>query len=418
MIRTPILALLSVTLGAAFLAPGELVLKKNDHEKFGKKIHEYWEARTEKKGINEAFTEITDAVEKQDKRLKSQSMLSFVEDWEQIFYVASSNGFNDRVKKGRLDERSFDLPGKMGELEYSLHAPSAYSTRNGPYPLILVIPDKGGNAQSVLESDWMDVDGRDKALIAVAKMPANSALWREFKPGTEPVDGLTTLMFLYGHLKKELSVDIDRVFLAGTGEGAGAAFSLAQAFPHLFAGVIARGAVPETNPLNFRHVPTLFLSTGTHVSAFEEQAKELGYENVTLASGGTEADVWAWVDANQRDPYPATVTFRPPTIVGLSAYWITAQGADPSENPLLQATVDRASNLITIDAENVASVQVYLNDQLVDMDRMVKFVVNGRTHEQKLDRNVRFMVDAAYTMGDWGRVFTNWMEVEVPVKGK
>ena len=41
-----------------------------------------------------------------------------------------------------------------------------------------------------------------------------------------------------------------------------------------------------------------------------------------------------------------------------------------------------------------------------DLDKPVKFVVNGTPHERTLERNAPEMIKNQYFGGDWGRVFT------------
>ena len=54
----------------------------------------------------------------------------------------------------------------------------------------------------------------------------------------------------------------------------------------------------------------------------------------------------------------------------------------------ITAEADRASNTITITGEGVESVMIYFNDELVDLDKPVKIVLNGREREDVIPRSL------------------------------
>ena len=112
-LTAPLGLLLALPLaGAALPALGdsaEPLLKDRDQQTLGKAVAEYFEALTESSGINEAFEEVKQAVDKQDKRLKKQldggTFLQSTADWQRILYHA--NAYNDKgVKKGKQTEHA------------------------------------------------------------------------------------------------------------------------------------------------------------------------------------------------------------------------------------------------------------------------------------------------------------------------
>ena len=86
-------------------------------------------------------------------------------------------------------------------------------------------------------------------------MPSSTDKWSAFDPTKPEVDGVTTLMFALKDATDTLAVDANRTFLAGRGSDAlGAALTTASTFPHVFAGVVARGEAPAVNAQTFRSI--------------------------------------------------------------------------------------------------------------------------------------------------------------------
>lgn len=400
---TPILLLASLGILASAL-PVEASWKSNDHEKIGKAIGAYYQAKDDKKGIHEAEADLHKALERLGRQHKDVNLLTFVEDWEASLLEAQMLTVSKaRPKKGKVyEDRSEDFFGNT--LAMYLHFPKKFNPKSGPLPLVIIIPDAGQDPKTLIDEQWVDAEGRDSAILAAVQMPADPKSWGQFSPSEE--SGIGTVMSAFAYMKKEFPVDMDRIFLAGSGQGITAALGTAAAFPHQFAGVIGRGGMPADNATNFRNVPTLFLAGGSHATEFQEQAKELGFENCELNTAGGEADVWAWVGSRVRDPYPTTLLFSPTTPYTRNCGWMMVEGFDEAEDPKVTATVNREENTITVDAEKISKVTLYFNDVLVDMDQPVRVIINGVTHEQKLERARRTLLDLGYSQGDWGRVFT------------
>jgi len=406
----------AAALALSAVAPRQDSFADSDRRSIAKELGKYFEARKEVKGINEAFVDLTEAVDKAKKKLKDTDPLALVDDWSQILFETGAEEMDDRViKKGKIEEREFEERGT--EYRMWAHVPADYKASKGPYPLILVVPEPGKKPAEVLETDWASADGRAKVILAAIEMPPKAEVWSEFNPSDDVRDGVTTIMFVFSDLIRNFAVDLNRVYLCGTSEGAGAALSVADAFPHRFAGVIGRGAVPAADPLNFGNLPVLFQSGGTHATEFADKAKELGYETCTNSTGGGEDEVWAWIDEHARNPYPTQLAFSPRTAYSTKAYWVTCEGIDVTTDPRVKVSVDREKNAVAIDASEISTLQLLVNDALLDLDEVITVTVNGKEHQQRLDRNLRTMVDQAFTNGDWGSVFTNTMTFPVTPKG-
>jgi hypothetical protein len=211
-------------------------------------------------------------------------------------------------------------------------------------------------------------------------------------------------------------VDHNRRYLAGSGKGFAAVEVTATSFPHVFAGLIGVGDVSITDVSvlnNFRSLPSLYLKGGEGAKAIEAKLGELGFSNAKVEPEGGVAQAWEWMGNTPRTAHPQEITFTPKSDYARSVYWLSFVGFQVSEGPRVNAKADRATNTITVDAEKIADIVVYLNDELVDMDKPVKIIVNGTTHERTVERNATVMLDTQYAGGDWGRVFTAYWSDQV-----
>ncbi|MEX1023852.1 MAG: hypothetical protein WD226_02140 [Planctomycetota bacterium] len=415
--RSSLLLLLAAPALVAAVPLIETQLKANDHGKVGKDVAAYFTARSENKNINEAFNDAAETVEKTAKKVKDTDILALVEDWEAILAEATTTFLDHEEyrKKGKLID---DYEGTSGDMQVAgaLYCPKSYSARRGePLPLILIVPDENMSTREALEIQWTNGTNDGPALLLALKMPADTRIWDVIGSPPSEIGGISAVMLAYGHLNAEFKIDVNRVFVAGHGRGIGTAVATAAAFPHVFAGVIGRQAAPEgMHYQNLGNLPSLFVSGGTHATALKTALSEMGAENCTTIDG-TEDVVWEWIADKRRDAYPSKVHFEPTSNYAVASNWLSLVGVAVEQNaPVVDASFDRASNTITIDAKHATKVHVYFNDILADLAKPVVVKLNGQVHEQVVGRNQKTLLDLAYQSGDWGRVFVNRQTFDVP----
>ncbi len=401
--RTLLGGMAFILLGAGALR--EEVLKETDHKKIAKEVAAYWTAKQEVKGIQAAFDKLSETLDKTQSRLKDPVLEALVEDWERIFFFTTLELLDDKSKKGKVETVTAEAP-KGGALTYSYHVSKKYLPKEGPYPMILIVPDEGVAPAAHLDSDWADPALRDAAILVALKMRSPVEEW-------SGENGVVDVMSAFSVVKDAFALDYDRIFLAGAGKGFQAAVATANAFPHLFAGLIGRGEVADGDADNLRNLPSILTSEGEGAQAFKKRIDDAGFGNCQLAAAAGLPELWAWVAERRRDSYPAHLTFSPKLPTARGAHWVGLERVSVEEGPRVDVQADRASNTITIDAERVGIIEVNFNDVLVDMDKPVKVIVNGTAHEAFIPRNRRTMIDLVFLQGDWGRVFTNAQSYDV-----
>jgi len=385
--------------------PGELKLKESDHKNLSKQVSGYFTAMIEEKGINDSLQKVMELIATTEKRLKGQKLLAAVGDWEQVFRMVTEDRLKETLKKkGEVSEQK--VQANNIELSFAYCVPK--KPAKSSLPLVLIACDGSESPSAHLNAFWSDPAIREAAVLMAIDLGKEAQSWGVFGSPTSPGGGFR-LMTALGQIQREFPVDCNRRFLVGSGKGFGAVEATATSYPHVFAGVIGIGDVAVVDPgslENFRTVPTLLLKGGDGAKAIEAKLTELGFANCKLEAEGSAAQVWDWMTKNPRRAYPDHITFAPKRDNDRAAHWLSLSGFQATESPRIDAKADRATNTVTIDSQKISDLLIYLNDELVDLDKPVKFVVNGTPHERTLERNAPEMIKNQYFGGDWGRVFT------------
>lgn len=402
------------TLLLALLAlPGELRLKESDHKGLSKLVSAYFTARAEEKRIIESLQDVLEQIATTEKKLKGPKLLASVSDWEQVFRLVTQDRLQETLKKkGEVtaDKR------KVNNIEVSFAYCVPKKPTRGALPLLLIACDGGESPTAHLNTFWNDPGLRESAILVAIGMGKDTQSWSVFGSPSAPGGGYQVMTAL-SLIQREFPIDCNRRYLAGSGQAFAAVEVTATSYPFVFAGVIGIGDVAVVDPgslENFRTLPTLLLNGGEGARAIEAKLGELGFGNCRSEPEGGVAQVIDWMSKSARNPYPAHVTFAPKIDNALTVHWLSLVGFQSAEKPRIEAKVDRASNIITLDAQKITEVIVYLNDELVDLDKPVRFVVNGTPHERTVARNPTEMIKNQYNVGDWGRVFTAFTTLSVP----
>ena len=404
----------TMALTALAIATQEPLLRETDLRKLGQAFSAYLEAVAENSGVFEAQEEVATELEKVSKKIDGRDPLSSPADIGQALWL-SNEYHKKRVKKGKVEATSYDFFffGEDG-LEYAVWVPKDYNGKE-PTPVLLVIAGEGETPHTHITEQWISPEIRDNVIVACPAMPEDVAQWTV--PGSEgSPGGVAAVLTLMKALTETYAVDFDRVYIAGRGAGVSAAVAIADLSPDRFAGVIGRsGDAGTTQPVNFQNLPTFFAGAGGEATAFQKGAEELGYENVTLAPEGKEADVWSWMQEHPRATYPSEVTLSPSSPRANGAYWLQVPPLDSLSGQKIHARVDRETNTIHVEATGVSSVNLFFNDSLVDLGQPVRVVCNGAESVDTIPRSLKTTLDLFYNArSDPGRVFVATKIYDVP----
>ena len=225
--------------------------------------------------------------------------------------------------------------------------PQEYSP-NRRYPLLIAFPRGGATAEVTLRW-WSRMAAAAGYIVVVPEVLA---------PGTLTYDASALqhqqLLDLIPALKQGLSVDDDRVFLAGHGLGAEIAMDFGASHPDLFAGVVSIAGLGRKHLLwTVDNSPSLgwYMVAGTRQAHYSSRllpflrkmfmAKRsigrIDYCNAMLSQfpeRGFESyaeeldDIFKWMDLQQRGPMPRHIDVTTLRSTDVSWWWLQMRSID------------------------------------------------------------------------------------------
>jgi hypothetical protein len=192
----------------------------------------------------------------------------------------------------------------------------------------------------------------DAADAAHWQAVAQEAGWQTIVPGGQSTDPLDTRVLAVAAAVRDAiqnhGVDPARVYLAGRGVSAAAVFYGISRLPDLFAAGIAIGGSPQAAlatgriyTVNFSNCPVLWVTDNDADDATAQKLKSAGmWMEWRATSEMKTADVFAWLAARTRDPFPLDVDCETDSPAFSSCFWLTPAKWDVSEiNDLLPRTL-------------------------------------------------------------------------------
>lgn len=386
------------------VSAADRLLSDKDIKKLSGEVADWYEAIAEGKGKREAEEKVREELEKlngKNRKLKDSTLLAYPEDLGAMIYL--SNKYDRKQPKrgaGKVEERTIDN-GARGTVEYAVWSPPKYRAKSGPYPLVITLPEEGEKPKAHITNHWVDGTFKDGTIIASPKMPGDSSKW-------SGVEGLTAVMLTLRNVSEIYAIDFDRVFLGGRRLGGEAALQIANMFPSRFAGAFCwAGDAGEGIPVeNLKHMPVFISGGGSHATEFETRAKDAEQDNVTLMSGGAEADIIEWMSGIRRNSYPTSFSLIPGATFPTNAYWLQVPRLSDVEGVRIDVEVNREENTITLNGTGLTEATLYLSDAIIDLDRPVTVIANGKRSEDQFERSFRVFLDMLYAgKVDPGRVF-------------
>ncbi len=193
-------------------------------------------------------------------------------------------------------------------------------------------------------------------------------------------------------------VSPDRVYLLGYSAGGDGVWQLAPRMADRWAAAAMMAGHPnEASLLPLRNLP-FALFVGGNDSAYNrnqvaaERAAELaklreadpgGYDHLARIYPGVphwmnrrDAEALPWMAARTRNPWPQKVVWLQDDVTHTRFYWLAVPAAEAKVGNQIIAEVD--AQTIRLTGEVPQGMSVRLSDALVDLDRPIRVLVNGR----------------------------------------
>ncbi|OHB72406.1 MAG: hypothetical protein A2W23_03420 [Planctomycetes bacterium RBG_16_43_13] len=251
--------------------------------------------------------------------------------------------------------------------------------------------------------------------------------------------GSKALFEIIDYVKEHYNVDPDRVYMTGQSRGGFFSWGYGLADPDRFAGIApdcgggfqgdklinaanlsvynVQGKQDNQGNQNFV-LPRMAKQNKDKLDELAKKEKgkyEHIYKETELGHTWNSAvypDVMKWFSTRPRDNYVKRVIGHIGALGSNNRlYWF--QVLDGRDTPV-EAECDRARNEVNIKCDGLKKFRVYLHDKLLDLDRNIKIIVNGKTaFEGKVTRSPYFTLKHITDTNDTGRVFAQMVEVEV-----
>lgn len=327
----------------------------------------------------DARDDVQKALDGLAKKYPGPDVYRYLDAWGEA--LAQRAGKYPKAKAGKL--ASDETPWQR---TLSYWVPGDYKPKDGGAPLVLWFRNT-----DLSEDDVAAIPAEIQAAFAVAPVVVPSA------EGDELLNAARMSYFIdFIWLSRQLRVDRDRVYVIADSDHAEIAAKLCALAPHAVAGLSIVGEEGDLPAGNMAMV--------------------------TMNKSDSLDDAWAWLkEAPSRNPYPTEFSAELMNLQFGRVHWVHARKFDPSLEgsvATIQVKADRASNTITIDAENVYQVDLYLNDQIVDLSKPIKIVRNGQ--EIEVSTNAGFMIlleNYRTTLFDTGTIYpAKYSGIDIPPK--
>lgn len=345
---------------------------------------------------------------------------------------------------GIYRRKTLPAPGHPGGLDYMLRIPPEYH-HGRPYPVLIVLTPPGMNTEEVLAPIITEADKNGYILVVPEWAGLFGRGW-EWK-GEDHIWVTAALRDTIRHF----TVDNDRVFVLGVGDGANMAMDVGMSHPDLFAGVIPVCPVPKWQGMfieywrNAQKLPFYVLAgehPGDGITALRklyEMWMPRGYPAIMSIYKGRGMEwfsaetpvLFDWMGRKKRINGTATLALgtgaaaRQPWQMMRESdtrfYWLQADKITPGKlgGSVVPATIQgdvRGNNLVAVDTNKVKALTIWLSSDMIDWTKPVRVqlnnsIPNGYPRQGKMmEPNLEILLEDYFERGDRRTLFLNKIE--------
>lgn len=296
----------------------------------------------------------------------------------------------------RFDSGSGVTSVKWGDYRFGISLPPAYvAARDAkklnaspPWPMIVLLHSKE-DYEDAKSAKPYPAEEAIKRVFPKATMKAVTDSWIVYAPVTPKGkfaddDSVKKQRIDLPQVFHHFHVDVDRIVIEGGPE----ALLFAAAYPLYYAGVIVHGDTSDIAAdvaINLHNTFVYVVQTGDKVAPIYQTLVNAKHPDVQLAKGPPTA-IGEWLPSVKHILPKSFKWVVKDKSAHRFAYWINVDVLDESVPlPSIEAEiVDTAEepNTIKLRTTGVHGITIFLNDQLVDLDREVKVIANGKPIEE------------------------------------
>ncbi|MFH0946141.1 MAG: sigma-70 family RNA polymerase sigma factor [Planctomycetota bacterium] len=388
---------------------GEPVLRAKDLEKLRRCVTTYLRSRRDDdlKGTAKSYEELEKSLASVAKASRLETLLASPCDLRAIFSAPLEP--EKRLQQGSFYEKSFELSlyGGKESYPYLLWLPRSYSHTREAVPLVLALHPQLSTVYDIKRwaRESFPTELTQDVAVLVPLNPDHESEWTS-------LEGRMLSFFCLADFALRYHLDRSRVFLHGEGMEGEVVREYADRYPGMFSGIILKGAPPRGGAAGF----------------LNEEESTLCLEVLDPAEAG---ETYRDFCLNTKKHFaPLRVKFTTESEESVNAFWLHLIKLDASSgNPVtIEGWIDQASNEVHVETTpGVRGFRIYLNDDLVDMDRPIRVLHSlreddrmGRTWKVLFEGTKSRSLEKALTIwfdnlsGNYGEVYTNFIEIELP----
>ena len=231
-----------------------------------------------------------------------------------------------------------------------------------------------------------------------------------------------------------MDVNPDKVYLMGYSAGGDGAWRMAPRMADRWAAASMMAGHPgEASQVSLRNTPFM-IWMGENDSAYDrnklavkhgaimdslQQADNEGYIHETHIIKGkghwmdrVDAAAVPWMAQYKRNPYPTKVVWRQEEVTRKAFYWLSVPEEECRHKAMVVAEIDK--NVINISESDYSRLTIYLNDEMVDLNKPVVVNYKGKkVFKGKLPRTIANMARTLAERGDLRYCFPAKVEVKI-----
>lgn len=338
--------------------------------------------------------------------------------------------------------------GDMGTVSYLIQLPPEYDPYRA-YPCIVAL---NGGTNELMELEWWtgSYNTEFQMTTGLASRSGYIVIAPRWKDGDEGFDQITEneqfrVLASLRDAMRRTSIDSDRVFITGHGGGGTAAWDIATAQPSLWAGMICIGGRENTlikiARTNLARMPVYFVTgelDGTPAPLAREGAiwDEYASDSIkqdfmlTLYKGrGPERfqeelpRIMEWLEApsHRRPDFPESFEVKAARPGDRHYWWLEVLAYRNEMTPPFQKIDAKMvstfkmsrrpiQNTMVIETMPATKYRIWLNPQIADLTKKVKFVIKGDSRSEEVSPSIEIMLEDARRRADRQHVF--WAKFE------
>ena len=209
------------------------------------------------------------------------------------------------VTPGKIQKRTYEFKEASKEMEYALYVPSKFA-KDKKSPLVVALHGLNSNPQQIMRYKGLTEQADKHGFIVVAPMGYNPRGWYgqpAFKSNKDDPKNLSELsekdvMNVLDLVKKDFTIDPQRIYLMGHSMGGGGTLHLALKYPDLWAGLAPIAPAifrPASDVKKIKHIPIILVQGDKdnlvkveRVRPWAEEMKklEMVHEYIEVPGGG------------------------------------------------------------------------------------------------------------------------------------